>query len=94
MRLRSASVRVLRGVDEVRDWVEVADTGVADAGVMGGGAEGKMGAWYVDWLVSMLGHCGICGMISGWSCGWVFLGAGWVWWVWCCCGGGGCMPVA
>jgi hypothetical protein len=72
----------------VRDWVEVADTGVADAGVMGGGAEGKMGAWYVDWLVSMLGHCGIWGMISGCSCGWVFLG---VWWVWCC--GGGCIPV-
>lgn len=44
MRLRSASVRVFRGVDEVRDWVEVAETGVAEAGVMGGGAEGKSGA--------------------------------------------------
>lgn len=44
IRLRSASVRVFRGVDEVRDWVEVAETGVADAGVIGGGAEGKMGA--------------------------------------------------
>lgn len=44
MRLRSWSVRVFRGVDEVRpEWVEVADTGVAEAGVMGRGAEGKMG---------------------------------------------------
>ena len=35
---------VLRGVDEVRpECVEVADTGVADAGVMGTGADGKMG---------------------------------------------------
>lgn len=70
MRRRSASVSVFRGVDEVRDWVEVAETGVADAGVMGGGAEGNSGAWYVDWLVSMLGHWGICGMIRGcsWAC--------------------------
>ena len=44
MRLRSESVSVFRGVDEVREWVEDADTGVADAGVMGGGAEGNSGA--------------------------------------------------
>lgn len=44
MRLRSESVSVLRGVDEVRECVEDADTGVADAGVMGGGAEGNNGA--------------------------------------------------
>jgi hypothetical protein len=43
MRLRSWSVRVLRGVEEVREVVEVADTGVAEAGVMGTGADGKMG---------------------------------------------------
>jgi hypothetical protein len=24
-----------------------------------------MEGWYVDWLVNMLGHCGI---IKGWSC--------------------------
>ena len=44
MRLRSESVSVFRGVDEVRGWVEDADTGVADAGVMGRGAEGNSGA--------------------------------------------------
>jgi hypothetical protein len=43
MRLRSWSVSVFRGVEEVRELVEVAETGVADAGVMGTGAEGKMG---------------------------------------------------
>lgn len=42
MRLRSESVSVFLGVDDVREWVEVADTGVADAGVMGTAAEGKM----------------------------------------------------
>jgi hypothetical protein len=76
-------VSVFRGVDEVRECVEVADTGVADAGVMGTGAEGNMGGWYVDWLVNMLGHCGI---INGCSCGCVVLGVGCGW-----CGG--CMPV-
>ena len=41
---RSTSVRVFRGVLEVRpECVEVADTGVAETGVMGTGAEGKMG---------------------------------------------------
>jgi hypothetical protein len=60
MRLRSESVRVFRGVEEVRECVELADTGVADAGVIGGGAaDGNNGAWYVDWLVNMLGHWGI-----------------------------------
>ena len=76
MRLRSASVRVFLGVDDVRDVVEVADTadtGVADAGVMGTGAEGKIGGTYVDWLVSMLGHW-VWGMIRGCSCGCVVLG--------------------
>jgi hypothetical protein len=43
MRRRSVSVSVFLGVDEVREWVDVADTGVADAGVMGTGAEGKRG---------------------------------------------------
>ena len=43
MRLRSESVRVLRGVDEVREWVDEADTGVAEAGVMGTPADGKSG---------------------------------------------------
>ena len=39
-------MRVFLGVEEVRECVEVADTadtGVAEAGVMGTGAEGKMG---------------------------------------------------
>lgn len=37
-------MRVLRGVLDVRpECVEVADTGVAEIGVMGTGAEGKMG---------------------------------------------------
>jgi hypothetical protein len=44
MRLRSESVSVFRGVDDVRECVEDADTGVADAGVIGIGADGKMGA--------------------------------------------------
>jgi hypothetical protein len=35
------SVSVFLGVDDVRD--DVADTGVADAGVIGTGAEGKRG---------------------------------------------------
>jgi len=42
MRLLSVSVRVFRGVD-VRVCVDVADTGVADAGVIGTGADGKSG---------------------------------------------------
>ena len=45
MRLRSESVRVFRGVDEVRECDELAETGVADAGVIGGGAEGNSEAW-------------------------------------------------
>lgn len=64
---------VFRGVEDVRECVEEADTGVADAGVIGTGAEGKMGGWYVDWLVNILGHCGI---IRGCSCGCVVLGGG------------------
>jgi len=39
---RSESVSVLRGVEDVRECVEEAETGVADAGVIGTGAEGKM----------------------------------------------------
>jgi hypothetical protein len=65
MRRRSWSVKVFRGVDDVLECVDVAETGVAEAGVIGTGAEGKMEGWYVDWLVNMLGHCGI---IKGWSC--------------------------
>lgn len=65
----------------------MADTGVAEAGVMGTAAEGNRDGWYVDWLVNMLGHCGIP-VISGCSGGGcVVLGAGWR-----CCGG--CMLVA
>lgn len=45
MRLRSESVSVFRGVDDVRECVDDADTGVADAGVIGTGAEGKIGGW-------------------------------------------------
>lgn len=41
IRLRSVSVSVFRGVDDVREWVDVADTGVAVAGVIGTGADGN-----------------------------------------------------
>lgn len=43
-----------------------------------------MEGWYVDWLVNMLGHCGI---INGCNWGWVVLGVGCEW-----CGGG-CIAV-
>ena len=60
MRRRSVSVSVFLGVAD--EWDRA---GVADAGVMGTGADGYAGGAYVDWLVNMLGHCG---MIKGWSC--------------------------
>ena len=45
MRRRSWSVKVFRGVDDVLECVDVAETGVAEAGVIGTGAEGKMEGW-------------------------------------------------
>jgi hypothetical protein len=61
IRRRSASVRVLLG-EEV-EWVEWLEA-VVDIGVELG-AVGTVGGLRVDWLVNILGHCGI---IKGCSC--------------------------
>ena len=48
IRRRSWSVRVFLGVDDVLECVDVAETGVAETGVMGTVADGKIDGWYVD----------------------------------------------
>lgn len=72
IRLRSASVSVFRGVDEVRPVTAGAEIGVCN-GADGIGEAWKIGVLYEDWLVNMLGHCAVMSGCNDW---YVDLGGG------------------